>query len=135
MSIDEIAKLTTIKLPEPLELKEAEELINYIAKNMPANISYSVLEHTQLYHERETKGISSQKGSISINGHIADLLEAGAFDTFYSESSFFDDIPKLTAIKFMQVPGWEIEDYRPENRRIWASVRTAVVKYFSEKKR
>jgi len=134
MSIDEIARLTTIKLPEPLERKEAEELVKYIAKNLPADITYTLSAQSHIYHNPENKKFSNRQGPISISGNISSLNSAAAFEAFSTEYSFFDDVPKIISVNFMPVPGWKLHEYKPAARKLWRDVRAVVMDYFSEKK-
>ena len=134
MSIDEIVEKTTIELPMSLSLKGAEKLLYYLAKELPANVSYQILHHKSIYRPFRESGrkILKQDGTIVISGSISNLEKPLAFDFFQLQASDKgrDDTSKLSVIKFNLVPGWELSEYRPEVIKLWDNVRVKVGQYF-----
>nr|AQS29248.1 hypothetical protein [uncultured archaeon]AQS29422.1 hypothetical protein [uncultured archaeon] len=55
MSIDKIIEAARIEFPRPLELKEINELFDYISANLPANISTTTEYYMNRYLSEENK--------------------------------------------------------------------------------
>ncbi|GBE20134.1 MAG TPA: hypothetical protein ENG87_04845 [Candidatus Pacearchaeota archaeon] len=55
-----------------------------------------------------------------------------AFDSFEFTPSKKDS-SKLASIQFNMVPDWELDEYRPEVRKLWRNVREVVKQYFKTK--
>ncbi len=128
-SLDEVTEKTTIKFGKPLTQEGIEDLLLYIAKEMPANINYNASYHRSLL--RTGHGIRGQKGSVTVSAQIVGCKNPLAFDCF--ESILLEgDSSKISAIAFNRVPGWELHDYRQEVRALWGQVREVVGRYFSQ---
>ena len=133
MSIDELLEKTTIKLPRSLTLKEAEKLIYYLAKELPANIHYHTSRHRSIFRSygEGNRKILEQDGTVKINVNINNIEKPLALDSFQLQASDQDrDTSKLSVIRFNLVPGWELPEYRPEVRELWDKVRGKVGQYF-----
>ena len=133
MSIDEVVEKTRIELPRSLTLKEAEELIYYLAKELPANVNYQTSYYKSVFHsfrESNKKILKQEDGTVEINGSISNLEKPFAFDFFQFRASDKGDTSKLSVIAFHLVPGRELSEYRLEVRKLWDDVREKVGQYF-----
>lgn len=133
MPIDELLEKTRIELPRSLTLKEAEKLIYYLAKELPANIHYHTSRYRSIVRssgEDNRSEILEQDGTVEINANINNLEKPFAFDGFQFTSSGMEDTSKLSVIRFNLVPGWELSEYRPEVIELWDHVRKTVGQYF-----
>ena len=131
MTIDELLQSATIEFREPLTLEETEELLDYIAENLPGDIHTKSDYYTQRHHYTDDKKLTRSRGTVSIGGSIKNL-EKLSFDSF---SSIHDseDTSKTCAIRFQTIPEDELEEHRPEVRKLWSDVREQVNNYFSQK--
>ena len=48
LDLDDIVAKIILSFPRPIDLKEAEYLLEHLAKELPANISYLPLQHTSM---------------------------------------------------------------------------------------
>lgn len=130
MSIEEVIEKTTIELPREIDLETAEELLRYLAGNLSANIHYNVSYFKSIL--KKDGEISEFDGSVSLTANISSYENPTAFDacTFMSSST---DTSKLSIIKFGQVPGWDLSEYRQEVRQLWDDVRETVKQYFEQR--
>jgi len=124
MGIDEIIKRATIELPCAITLDEAEKLIAYIAKQLPANINYKSSYFKSIARGQDGK-MSIQDGTVNLEVTISSYKNHATCDTFQFGHSQ-QDISKFDAIIFQQVPGWDLSEYRPEVRELWGDVRKIV---------
>ena len=127
MSLQEITEKSTINFARRLNLEEVEKLIYCIAEKLPANINYHISRHKSLYHG-EKGAVLKNGGTVVVSGTISSLRNPGAFDSFQTKPSE-NYISLSSAIAFSMVPGWELEDYRPEVQELWNDVRKIVNKY------
>ena len=131
MPLDEVLEAATIKLPEPLDLKKAEELLHFIASEMPAEVRYDVQYHMGIYHSGRRK-VSRDRGSFHISGTISSLGNH-AFEGFETLDSI-PDHRKISAIRFSIIPGHDdLNYYPPATKALWESTRIFVSNYFKEK--
>ncbi|MEM4244781.1 MAG: hypothetical protein QW404_02180 [Candidatus Nanoarchaeia archaeon] len=131
MSIDHVLEKTIIKLPRPLSLKETEDLIEYIAEQLPGDIYYKISRNKSVIKNPE--GILKFDGSGSISANIKSY-KSGAYENFSCEPDDFTKDSKISAIKFTTVPGWKLFDYRKEVVELWHEVGKIVAQYFDLKK-
>ncbi len=132
--IKDINDLVTIELPESLGIRGLEDLLKYVGEHLPADVNYNVSYFADLRYNRGLmkKGVCARKlirtlGTLSVTGTIRSLLRSSsmAFDSFQTQPAENED-GKVKAIRFMQVPGWEIEDYRKEVIQLWSDVRREI---------
>jgi len=131
MSLQEVIERSEIGFPEDLNLEQAETLLGYIAQNLPADISYHGSYHGNFSRGSYSK---SKDGSFSIGGMISKIMgDSLAFDSFESKVSD-RDYTKISAIRFIKIPGYELGEYRPEAVELWDDVRKTVVQWFMFRK-
>ena len=130
-----LTKRTLVEFPQALNLKETESLMRYVAKELPANISYRASYFMNFYHnpiagerQREVK-LEEDLGTISIVGTIRSLTNPMAFDSFEGANPNSQS-EKIQALRFFMVPGWDFKDYRPEVVKLWEDVRAIIGNYF-----
>ena len=126
MSIEEAIERGTIKFPFAISLEKTEQLLQYVAKNLPADIHYKASYHGQFSHEE------CQDGSVSLSGTINHLEPSSSFDSFESILSQ-QDYTMISGIRFIMIPGYDLDEYRQEAVELWDQVRTEVEKYFNDK--
>ena len=130
MSFEEIIDKTTIEFKRPIDLKETEDLLRYIAKNMPANINSTIKYFKAFIYNNESKGILENKGTLEVIAGIHNF-KTHAFDALQSVPDN-EDTFLISSVAFQRVPDWEIFDYRPEVQELWGQTRELVNKYFEE---
>ena len=130
MSIDEVMQRNTIEFDPPLILEDVEELLVYVAKHLPAKISYDACYGSYINgYSRNNKGPRMQGGSVK--GTIRKKDDA-TFDQFEFELANKKPL-SAGSMHFFTVPGWELNEYRPEVVKLWDDVRILVDKYFDWK--
>jgi len=132
MLIEEILKRSTIELPGSLTLKEAENLIDYLAEKLPAYVDYHISHHKSILHS-PGEGVLKQDGTVKISVNVTNLEKPFAFDNFeFRASDQSEDTSRLSVIRFQLVNGRKLFEYRPEVRELWDQVREKVGQYFGE---
>jgi len=130
MTIDEVISEAEIQFPISLSRSGAEELLRYIAVKLPGRVHYRT-HYSRFIDPNDCSEPQTEGRALKINGDISRVGSPMAFDTFYIEPSE-EDTSKLEIMKFQLVPGWELGDYRPEVRELWADTRRLVNAYFEE---
>ncbi|HIH17311.1 MAG TPA: hypothetical protein HA282_00080 [Nanoarchaeota archaeon] len=121
-NLDDLFERSTIALPRQLGLKEAEDLLSYLAMNLPGRISY-----TANYIRNSMPDGSTQDGGVKLGGMIVND-STFAVDSFESIHDGIDTT-KIAAIRFSPIPGYELSEHRPENIQLWDDVRALIEKY------
>lgn len=119
----------TIEFPGGLTLEQTKDLLGYVAKSMPANISYRDSRHGAFFHDPETGALREEQGTVKICADIRATNNPGTFDTCESINSERDS-RFISGLRFFTIPGYEIQDYRPEAVKLWDNVREIVDDYF-----
>lgn len=132
MGIGELLMGPIIEFPKSLSLEETNELLNYIAVNLPAKISTKTEIYCIRYHdEKENKGFQKTQINLEICGTIMNNNNFN-FDNFITRNYILDS-SRILGINFQAIPGYKLEEHRLEVRQLWADVRKQVENYFSEK--
>jgi len=126
VSLDDILEKSTVRFSEPLTIHEIKKLLEYIAKTLPARISYHASQHFFIYGKNE--GDLTEPGTPSVTGTIASLNEIFATDSFSSVPS--DGIPKISLLRFSPIPGYTLTEHRLEIVSLWEDVKTLAEAYF-----
>ena len=132
MTLDDILEKSTIQFPEPLSLQEAQDLLQYIAENLPADIHYLASYHS-VFRTKDHKA-TKEDGTVDITGDIKRLDKDLAFDSFRMHPSD-QDCTRMSALCFERIQGYELREYRPEVIRLWDDVRATIQKYFENTKK
>ncbi len=130
MGVEEVTKRATINLPKAITLEEAEELLEYLARELPGIISYRLERNMTLYHDDSE--IIKSMGSVSLSGNIRSFKEHGNFDSFEGKPSEYH-YSMIDTIGFFVVPGFDLTDYRQGAIGLWDDVRTLISRYFEQK--
>lgn len=132
MTLEEVIKKSRIVLPKNINTYEAEKIIKYLAKKLPAEINYEISCSKFLNYDKDFR-FNTKTSSTKINGRIDYLnsIPLGS-DNFEFEKSQ-KDMLKFKTIQFQIVPGWELSDYRPEIKQLWDKTREVVNNYFLKK--
>ena len=128
--LEEVIKRTTINFPKPLNLKQSEKLFDYISRNLPANLNYTVEVHNDTYYNSEKKKALKSKGPVKITGTISNAKKVMSFDSFRTENKG-EDYTHLYSIKFNHLFS-NLSEYRPEVIGLWDDVRNLTEKYFEK---
>lgn len=124
---DKIYDKLTINFPEGLNLKQSENLLEYIVRKLKADLKYGGIYHKSIDHTEE--GLKIKDGSFSLNVHISLLANAKKSEHFTIENS--EDVSENEAgkLEFLTDPESDIDDYE-EEFRVCADVREVVERYF-----
>ena len=129
MDLEEIAKRLGIDFPKNLDLQQSEDLLEYIARELPADVIYGVSYGKSIVHTEE--GIETFDRGFKLTGQISSRDNFGKSDSFsilnpdYTSEHF-----EVGRLEFSMVPGWDINDYRKEVLELWDGVRELVERYF-----
>ena len=118
-----------IDFPEHLDLKQSENLLNYLAEELRADISYNISHYRLIAYKEE--GVKTFDRSFKISGKISLLDNFEKFESFIIDST--SEIDKAGKLEFFMVPGWDINDYGEKARELWGYVRESVRGYFTAK--
>ncbi len=134
MKLDKLVEASTIKFPRSLPLREAKELLDYLAINLPADINARVEYFENRYGhlgKEENEPVKRRRGTVTISGSIR--TKDFAFDGFVTQPA--RNTSRINAIQFQLIPGYELEEYRPDVRQLWEDVGTQVQNYFEGKEK
>lgn len=136
MSIDQVIEAieaATIKLPKPLSLAETEGLIEYLSKQLPADIHYQTICDSSFYiHWPDgAQSIFKVDGAVKLAANI-NSHKSGAFGYFRCEPDGFKKDSKISMIEFSTVPAWKLRDYSNEVVELWREVRGLITQYFEK---
>lgn len=119
----------TIEFPGPLTLEQAEDLLEYIARELPANINYDPSQFRNFFHNPQTGKLEKQEGTARIVGSIINLKSAMGFNHFLTiPSERF--CGAIEGLRFSLIPDFDLKDYEEEVVHLWDSVREHVHGYF-----
>lgn len=133
MAIDDVLEKATIEFPRKLDLRNAENLLKSIAKDLHGNVRYTISEQKNIgYHIIESQDFQEKTINIQVNGSIdTKNFVLGPFKLRTAENNY----SSFSGINFQITPGWDIEDYRPEVIKLWDDVRKVVTNYFKKNKK
>ncbi|MBN2459112.1 hypothetical protein JXB28_02415 [Candidatus Woesearchaeota archaeon] len=127
MALDELIDQATIGFVRAVSIREMEIILERVAKELPARITYCKNEYVNLMPEKKKL---TDYGTASIKGTISRLDNAVVFDSFETQHCN-SDTNLIKGMMFFIVPGWEAYDYRPEVRQLWNDTRSIVDDYFN----
>ena len=142
MTVDELVEdniigRSTINFPRGLKFKEGENLLEYIAIFLPANVMYRISYNRGFIHEieelRENKVNAIGPENYKISGRINSRKKAMAFDSF--EGIFDRTNEPFMGIKFTPIPGYNLNEHRKEVIELWDNVRNLIRIYFEAHKK
>lgn len=123
MTLDEVMEKATIKFPHEVGIEKMIELLDFLCKFMPASINYQV-QYNMSKNGRDQR----EQGIVSIAGHINHLEKLGYFDGF---ETLQENYKLISGMRFSLVPDYDLDDYRPEQIKLWDEVRKKVGYYFN----
>jgi len=127
--IEDLVKRATINFPGPLNLGQTEDLLEYIAREMPGKVYLQEEVHKTFSFEPKVGNLVKDQGTIGISATIINSCNPVSFDS--CESVNYDrDSGFISGLRFFMVPGFDIPDYRPERMTLWDKVRDLVEDYF-----
>jgi hypothetical protein len=129
MSVDELTEASTISLPRPLSLDEAETLLRYLAEKLPGRINYHISRHRSVYDSEAPGGFTVTDGTIDVSVMIAMSEKSHTSDSLQIRTGD-GEIGTLSVMQFQTIPGYEFEEHRPEVRALWARTKALVAEYF-----
>jgi hypothetical protein len=130
---DEVAQRQTINFPVGLHLNEAEDLFEFIAEKLPANISYRPHPFLAYRHDLESGKLYKDEGTLELGGSITRVREPFSADHFncFRELSE-EEFNKVNGMRFSPIPGYSINDYSPEVVKLWDDVKECAKAFFGE---
>ena len=136
MATQNLIQRATITFPIALSLRGTEDLLQFVARNLPADINWQTHYFGNIYHDGDRK-LLRQYGTVSLSAMIRSLNNPMAFDSFESVHSR-DDSSKIESLRAVLIPGYDlVSEYRVEAVKLWDDVRKQVSSYFppQEKKK
>ncbi len=125
--LDELVSKATIEFPKPIGLKEAKALFAYMVKQSGAilDIGYTVEESRRISANDSAIGdwVLSRKAS----GTISERIPPFGHDSFRLEN----EGAQFSALKFVTIPGYSLEEHSEHTRKFWDRVRAYVDGYFA----
>ena len=125
MSIDEVLEKSKIEFPITINLKEAEKILEYIAKELPANIHYKVSYNKSLTYFVDT--LEKRDGIIDLSADISRENKGFAHGIIkFQQSKIYN---KFSSLKFQTIPRYNLEEYGQEIKQLWGDTRKIVKEY------
>jgi hypothetical protein len=126
MGLDQVMEESRIEFARSLDLKETEKLLEYLTNKMCGRITYHISSFKNLSIEDNRLG--RDNGTVKINGNIM-RENPVVFDAFETEHDN-DDTSRIRGIRFMLIPGYDMDDYGRERRELWSHVKKDINDYF-----
>lgn len=128
--LDELLAKSEIKFPKPINKPLFENLLDRISVNLDSDIDYTA-ESSQRVTHRDAKPSFPvhEYNGIKYSGRIT-LRKTFASSSFYTENPF-DNPEKISSIRFQTIPGYSLQEHRPEEVAVWDKTRKVVEKYFA----
>ena len=141
---DEVSARRQINFPEPLELLAMKEYFDYLSREGKFVINYEVTSDYTIgkldffkepVYTPEIRGERTKK----LTGRIQETTTT-SFDHFETSLKYVEkeegiDDAVFEALNFSLVPGWDLDEYRPEVIHIWDKVRELTDTYFQNRKK
>ena len=129
MDMEDIEKKQTIEFPRAIGREDAEDLLKYIAKEIPANVSSTIKFNKSFIYNPKKEEIVERKGALEVSISINSLKGFKGHDTFVSNDCV-NNSGSITSISATMMPSWTLIDYGPKRRELWKDVREVVDEYF-----
>jgi hypothetical protein len=117
MSIDDT--METIEFPNPITLDKAEELLHYVANNLPCDIEYNMSREKYISGSHSTP----EHSSFNLSAYI---IKSDVDDQVFFKSSENNE-NLFTAIQTF----WD-EDLNGNRRKLFNDTKEIIEKYFRE---
>lgn len=124
----------TIEFPKPLTLEQTEDLLDYFADEIPANLNTFTGAHCQRYHDPAAsgEGITRDRGTVAISGQIRTVEAPFLFDHFETVT-YSDNFRLIGAIRFSPILGYSYDEQPDHAKQLWEVIRDKVQDYFTER--
>lgn len=108
------------------DLSSVENLLRNIAEMLPGRIDYQATYRKTLHDSRE----ESSDGEKKLTGMIS--RQEGDYE--FTSFSIIYDFPgeRFVELKFQTIPGYNLEEHRPGERKLWDDVRKIIEEYSSK---
>ena len=131
MQLEEKVKKTRIIFPQAISSEETEELFDYIAKKLPAHISYNMNYSKAIIYQGKGS-LWKHVNSIDMEGNIKTLDRKT--DVLFDIIQPTGEYTKTIHLAFRSlVIDRELTEEKPETQQLWDKVRETVKQYFEEK--
>lgn len=127
--LEELLERSVIKLPKPLDLQHAEDLLHFITARLPGRVDYKISQHKRIGQD-----VEKSLGYVRLKGTISSSSSTHAFTSF-SSSSRSDptyDPTYIEELRFDTIPGYSLREHRTEQVELWDRVRNLVQGYFED---
>lgn len=132
-TLNEVTEKSTVEFPKSISLKEAEDLLKYIAKNTKVDIHYNMSTNVQLLPAKHEDMMMQKSYCDNISGTLYSLEKLMTNEDFVMKPNSSDNY-RFKDLKFFNTPGWELSDYRKEAVQLWDDVRKVSLDYFKQTK-
>ena len=131
MNIEKIRKEQTIDFLRAVNRKGAEDLLKYIARELPAHVRSTIKYDRTYLHDVGNGSINEIKGSLEVTVKIEDFRAGGGSDIFKSQP-WLTNPEYIISIAAPIVFDKELSEYSPEQRKLWKDVKEVADRYFRE---
>lgn len=132
-TLDEVTERSTVEFPKLINLREAEDLLKYIARNSKVDIHYNKSTNVRLLPAKHEDMMMRKAYCDNINGTIYSLERLMTNEDFVMKPNSSDDY-EFKDLKFFNTPGWELSEYRKEAVQLWDDVKRVALEYFKQTK-
>ncbi len=129
--LDELLAKSEIKFPKPINKPLFENLLDMISVNLDSDIDYTAESSQRVTHSANPNFPVHEYNGLKYSGRIT-LRKTFAFSSFDTVNSF-DNPEKISSIRFQTIPGYSLQEHRPEEVAVWDKTRKVVEDYFSKK--
>jgi len=127
---EDVYERAKIQFPRSLERDSIRFFLSHISKNLKSRINYNIK-----YDEVVDTGIAPVGGSvrsIELNGTIYRSIFASS--TFNSYTEMTSSRPVIDGIKFFVTPGYNVNEIREDEIKLWDDFRESSNRFFEEYK-
>ena len=128
MPIEEVIERSTITFERPLPIEDFRVMLQYVARHLPSEIEYDTRMYRTIILNPEGEGVIPRNGAVRVEGTIRSVENPVASD-FFKTSHSVESITMIESIKFIGIPGYELNEYPEARLQLWDDVRKLVGEY------
>ncbi len=128
--LESLLSKSEINFPQRMTGSQVRDMFGYISKRGKYEIELRVEQTEKFRYEQQgahpEPEIQELTGSINERGN---LVNSSSF-RIKQELDHESDLPVFTRLEFETIPGYNLEEHRKEEIRLWENTRTKVLDYF-----
>lgn len=134
MSLDDLMKRSVVEFPRPLPHEEVSGFFRQISEDVLPDVTDSLSYCFQQHYEITNCDVDGERHDekaeylrqVRVSGDFFRMPALVNFRLVHTD----DDHPSFDALQFNTIPGYELDEYSPDEVQLWDDVRESIKKYF-----